>query len=143
MVGLALLALAPAAASAQAPARTAVPAKATTDAAKLTLIYEREVYTYGGIGRRDPFRPLTDDEESGPRFEELTLQGIIYSDAPGKSLALLNDVSDRVHRARVGDVLGDSRVLEITPDRVVFAVNNFGNVRQEMLELKKSGGNER
>nr|NIP81810.1 hypothetical protein [Gemmatimonadota bacterium]NIQ57354.1 hypothetical protein [Gemmatimonadota bacterium]NIU77517.1 hypothetical protein [Gammaproteobacteria bacterium]NIX46725.1 hypothetical protein [Gemmatimonadota bacterium]NIY11073.1 hypothetical protein [Gemmatimonadota bacterium] len=48
-------------------------------AARITLVYEREVYAYSGAGRRDPFRPLTGDAEMGPRFEELTLQGIIFS----------------------------------------------------------------
>lgn len=132
-------ALIPAGAAAQAGGAKQAP-PATTDASKLTLVYDREVYSYHGSGRRDPFHPLTDDDDAGPRFEELSLQGIIYSTGPGKSLALLSDIAGRVHRVRVGDVLGNTRVVEIGPLRVVFAVEDFGNVRQEMLELKRSGG---
>ncbi len=109
-------------------------------AARITLVYEREVYAYSGAGRRDPFRPLTGDAEMGPRFEELTLQGIIFSTGRGRSVALITDSDGRVHRARVGDLVGNARVIEIGPSRVVMAVDNFGNIRQEMLELPERGG---
>lgn len=109
-------------------------------ASQITLVYEREVYAYRGAGRRDPFRPLTADDDMGPLFEELTLQGIIYATGRGRSVALITDASGRVHRARVGDVVGNSRVIEIGPARVVMAVENFGNIRQEVLELPTRGG---
>lgn len=109
----------------------------------VTLVYEREVYSYGGANRRDPFMPLTGDNEMGPRFESLTLQGIVYSTGRGRSVALLADGSGRVHRVRVGDVVGNSTVVEIGPLRVVMAVENFGTIRQEMLELKKDQGADR
>lgn len=107
---------------------------------QITLVYEREVYLYRGAGRRDPFQPLTGDAEMGPRFEELTLQGIIYATGRGRSVALIRDSSGRIHRARVGDLIGNSRVIEIGPARVIMAVENFGNIRQEMLELPTRGG---
>lgn len=109
-------------------------------ASTITLVYEREVFTYQGMGRRDPFRPLTDADEMGPRFEQLTLQGIIYSTGTGRSVAMLADGDGRIFRVRVGDVVGNSRVVDIGPLRVVLAVENFGNVRQEMLELTRTGG---
>lgn len=140
---LALLLTSAAAGSAQAqqqgPAQE-VPQGAATG---VQLIYEREVFAYSDRGRRDPFHPLTDDDESGPRFEELALQGVIYSTGQGRSVALIGDASGRVYRVRVGDVLGNSRVVEIGPLRVVLAVENFGTIRQEMLELKKRGGADR
>lgn len=108
---------------------------------QITLVYEREIYSYRGGGRRDPFEPLTDDNEMGPRFEELSLQGIIYSRA-GRSVALLRGGEDRVFRVRVGDVIGNVRVLEISPTRVVMAVENFGTIRQEILEMPQRGGAE-
>ncbi|MDX1674560.1 MAG: hypothetical protein R3314_07200, partial [Longimicrobiales bacterium] len=43
---------------------------------QITLVYEREVFEYRGAERRDPFEPLTQDNQMGPRFQELTLQGI-------------------------------------------------------------------
>lgn len=110
--------------------------------AQITLVYEREVYVYNGGGRRDPFEPLTGENQMGPRFEELELQGIIYSSAPGQSVALLT-AQERVHRVRVGDVVGNSRVIEISPTRVVMAVENFGSIRQEILEMPQRGGAER
>ena len=111
--------------------------------AEVTLVYEREVFTYSGGERRDPFQALTGDNQMGPRFQELTLQGIVYSNVPGRSVAVLQAGGDRVLRARVGDVVGNSRVIEIGPTRVVMAVENFGTIRQEILELPQRGGAER
>lgn len=110
---------------------------------QITLVYEREVFTYRGGGRRDPFEPLTGENQMGPRFEELSIQGIIYSRVPGRSVALLTGAQDQVHRVRVGDVLGNTRVIEIGPTRVVMAVENFGAIRQEILEMPQRGGADR
>ena len=101
------------------------------------------MFTYTGENRRDPFRPLTAQDELGPSFEALSLQGIIYSTGRGRSVALLGDSDGRIHRVRVGDVVGNSRVIEIGPMRVVLAVENFGTVRQEILELPTRGGTDR
>jgi Tfp pilus assembly protein PilP len=117
--------------------------RALPSAAEVTLVYEREVYLYRPGGRRDPFRPLTDDDEMGPRFERLSLQGIIYSTGRGASVALMGDGTGRVHRVRQGDVLGNARVVEIGPARVVMAVEVFGTTRQEILELQRRGGDRR
>lgn len=106
---------------------------------EVTLVYEREVFTYQAGNRRDPFVPLTDDA-MGPRFEDLALQGIIYSTGQGRSLALLTGRDGRIYRVRVGDVIGNSRVVEIGPLRVVLAVETFGVIRNEMLELRKNQG---
>lgn len=110
---------------------------------QITLVYEREVFAYRGGDRRDPFVPLTQDNQMGPRFQELTLQGIIYSQVPGESVVLFQAGGDRVFRARVGDLIGNSRVIEIGPTRVVMAVENFGTIRQEIVELPERGGAER
>lgn len=112
-------------------------------ASEVTLVYEREVFTYRPAGRRDPFRPLTDDDEMGPRFERLALNGVIYSTGRGESIAVLGDGTGRVYRVREGDVLGNARVVEIGPTRVVMAVEVFGTIRQEMLELQRRGGDRR
>lgn len=109
-------------------------------AREVTLVYEREVFSYPGSARRDPFRPLTDENGMGPRFESLALRGIIYSTGRGRSVALLADGDGRVYRARVGDVVGNATVVEIGPLRVVMAVENFGVIRQEMLELQRNQG---
>lgn len=110
------------------------------------LVFGREVFSYPEIPRRDPFRPLVGGEGAGPRFEDLRLLGIIYSQDPGRSVALFAQVAaqgggaqarPRSYPARRGDVIGNMRVLEIHPDRVVVQVEEFGLFEQRVLELKK------
>lgn len=120
----------PAQRGAQAPPPEQVPAP------EIQLIYERETFQYPGDRRRDPFEPLLSSEEQGPRFEELSLLGVIYSNIAERSMAMLVDQGGKRYRVRRGDIVGNARVLDIGPLRVVFAVDNFGIVRQEMLELK-------
>lgn len=110
---------------------------------EITLVYEREVFTYRGESRRDPFRPLTGENEMGPRFEALSLRGIIYSTGQGRSVALIADADGRIYRVRVGDMVGNARVIEIGSARVVMAVDNFGTIRQEILELPTTRGTDR
>ena len=96
----------------------------------------REVFVYPATSRRDPFESLADRDDLGPRFEELTLTGIIYN-PDGGSVALLAASNGRRYRVRRGDVIGNARVLDISPDRVLFSVETFGAARQETLERKK------
>jgi len=99
------------------------------------LKFERESFVYPGASRRDPFTSLA-AKGMGPRFEDLTLQGVIYSPTGG-SVALLRDDGGRIYRVRRGETVGNARVLSIAPTRVLFAVENFGVVRQEQLEMKR------
>ena len=124
-----------------AAAQDAPPAGAPAAAAPIRprdiqLVFEREVFHYQGAGRRDPFRSLANDDGMGPLFDDLKLRMIIHSDRPGQSVALLVDGAKKVYRLRKGDVVGNATVLEITPSRVTFAVEDFGNRRQEVLDLK-------
>jgi hypothetical protein len=100
------------------------------------LMIDREVFVYPGGGRRDPFKPLEVADGLGPLFEDLVLRGIIHA-PPDQSIALLATAEGRIFRARRGDVVGNTRVLDITADRVIFAVDNFGVVRQQQLFLKR------
>ncbi|HEX7089565.1 MAG TPA: hypothetical protein VF192_05480 [Longimicrobiales bacterium] len=118
----------------QAARRDSAGARPPTNG-EIDLVFEREVFLYPATNRRDPFSPLSVTE--GPRFEELTLRGIIHSPVPGQSVALLTGPGDRSYRVRRGDTVGNARVLDVGPRRVLFAVNNFGVVRQEVLELKR------
>jgi hypothetical protein len=61
---------------------------------------------------------------------------IIHSDQPGQSVALVVDGSKKVYRLRKGDVVGNATVLDINAERVTFSVEDFGNRRQEVLDLK-------
>jgi hypothetical protein len=98
------------------------------------LIFEREIYSYPADGRRDPFKPL--GHEGGPLFEDLTLRMIIHSAIPSQSVAVLADGSKKVYRLRRGETLGNATVVDITQTRVVFVVEDYGNRRQEILDLR-------
>lgn len=121
----------PAAAGAAPPA--GVPKAAV---AEPKLVFDREVFSYPGNGRRDPFKPLIGKESLGPLFDDLKLKGIIYTGDPKRSIALIQDGAKRLYRLHPGDVVGNSRVVEIRPLAVRFAVENFGMIRNELLELR-------
>lgn len=133
---LLLLAALPLAGQTQPP----TPPPATRPAkppAEPKLVFEREVYTYPGGPRRDPFLPLIGQNAGGPLFQDLQLRMILYSaDAPARSVASLMDASKKVYRVRRGDVVGNATVLDVGPRRVLFSVVDFGIRRQEVLELK-------
>ena len=104
---------------------------------EVRLVYEREVYSYDGAGRRDPFAPLEGEGVNiGPMFADLQLRGIIYSTGRGQSIALLHDRSGNLYRARRGDIIGNATIREIRPLEVLFVVEDFGQTRQELLRLK-------
>jgi len=111
------------------PAASAAPVRPRD----IQLVFEREVYQYSAGSRRDPFAPL---KEIGPLFDDLTLRMIIHSSQPGQSVAMIVDGSMKVYRLRKGDIVGNATVLDITPNRVVFSVEDYGNRRQEVLDLK-------
>ena len=137
----ALLAQAPPAGGAPPPTGGAPPAGAhpTTPKAPFKepkLVFDREVFTYSENGRRDPFKPLLGKESSGPLFDDLKLKGVIYSSDPRLSIALIVDGSKHTYRVHRGEVVGNSRVVDIQPLVVKFAVESFGTVRNEILELR-------
>jgi hypothetical protein len=93
---------------------------------------------YVSDGRRDPFVPLTgtyaSDETGAPRLEQLKLTGVFLG-SPGNSLVVLEDPTRRGHFVRVGEALGNARLLEILPDGAVFEVDDYGLVRRDTLRL--------
>jgi type II secretory pathway component PulC len=99
------------------------------------LIFEREVFSYPAENRRDPFKPLGKDA-SGPLFEDLTLRMIIHSEVAQQSVVVLADGAKKTYRLRRGETVGNATVVQIAPTRVVFAVEDYGNRRQEVLELR-------
>jgi hypothetical protein len=119
---------------AQAPAPAGAPAGSQPEP---KLAFDREVFAYPAEGRRDPYKPLTGGPGShGPLFADITLRGIIYAPDARRSVALVQVGSKRTFRLRSGDVIGNARVLEIQPQRVRFAVENFGTIRTEVLDLR-------
>ncbi|MDF1506401.1 hypothetical protein, partial [Roseisolibacter sp. H3M3-2] len=119
-----------AAPSAPAPARRATPSTATI---------EREVFAYGGAGRRDPFRPLIATSEIRPLPNELRLVAVVFDPRGAGSVAILRDsVSKKQHRVRPGQLLGRMRVAQIRQKQVVFTIEELGYSRQEVLGLQDS-----
>jgi len=115
------------------------------------LVFSREVFSYPTYERRNPFTPLISGDIAGPRFEELSLLGIVYFANPEFSVALFGSANrgaadptgtaatSETHRAHVGDVLGNMRVIEILRTSVVVEVEDFGITEQRTMELPRLG----
>jgi hypothetical protein len=102
------------------------------------LVFEREVFSYPGRARRDPFMPLT-GENAGVLFSDVRLRMILYDDDPTRSIVAVSDAANRQYRLRRGDSVGNATVVDIGRTRVVFSVSDFGIRRQEVLEMKPTG----
>lgn len=98
-----------------------------------------EPASYHDHGRRDPFVPLTSgaDPGEGPRFETLRLTGIFLG-SPGNSLVVLEDPMRRGHFARVGEKIGNARLLAIHSESADFEVDDYASVRPESLRLERA-----
>jgi hypothetical protein len=101
------------------------------------LSFDREVFSYVGEGRKDPFAPLTGTDAIGPLFEDLRLHGILYSNDPKSSVVLIYDGAKRPYRLHVGDLIGNARVSAIEKTQVKFLVQSYGLVRQEVMNLER------
>ncbi len=106
-------------------------------------VYEREVFTYPGFDRRDPFRPLHLDTREGPRFGDLTLAGVVYNPQLGSVAVLTDRTTGRRYRARERDTIGTARVARIGMDAVDFVITSFGVSRRETLRVRREGGTDR
>lgn len=117
----------------------AVPDTMTVAVVPFTAL-EPAIYDAGG--RREPFDPLTvaGELDTGPRFETLRLTGVFLG-APGNSLVVLEDPTRRGHFLRVGERLGQARLIQIMPDGAVFEVEEYGIGRREVLRLERSEEN--
>lgn len=102
-------------------------------------IYEREVFTYPAIERRNPFQPLHLGTQTGPRFEDLTLSGVLYHQGLGSVATLTDRQTGRRYRVREHDMLGEVRVVRIRPEEVDFAITSFGVRREETLRVRREG----
>lgn len=159
--GLAI-ALVPAALTAQDPPPPTqdgqqVQATAPGDTAVVELVLRREAFTYPTFARRNPFLPLTAADESGPRFDQMQLTGILYdpSDA-SRSMAVISvgggvasgDPSvvsvgemqrGQVERLRVGERWGNVRIISISSDVVIVDVAEFGIQERREMRLQSRG----
>lgn len=125
-------------------------------AAETELVFEREVFQYPSFQRMNPFVPL-DAGAGGPRFEQLSLIGVVYAGPGGRSVAVLSTggvtvnqdgtISPRAGEAfylRAGERLGNVTVVEVRPDMVVVDVEEFGLTDRRTIELvsRREGGTE-
>ena len=152
--GLAALAsvAVPTAARAQAPAPEG--AQPPPPAEETELVFEREVFQYPSFTRPNPFLAL-DGESSGPRFEQLSVIGIMHSQTPSASVAVLSTggvsvaedgtvspVDGDAYYLRVGQRIGNVTIVEIHPERVVVDVEEFGLMDRRTLVFnsRREGG---
>lgn len=121
------------------------------------LVFERELFQYPSFQRRNPFRPLVSSDEGGPRFEQLRLIGVLYSEDPGESVAVVGTsriaISDDGTQVtvqdqgdswylKVGQSIGNTRIVEIRRDEVAVEIEEFGLTEQRtmQLETRRLGG---
>lgn len=123
--------------------------------AQTELVFEREVFEYPGFTRRNPFQPLLGPGGGGPRFEQLSLIGIMYSPDPTSSVAVLSTggvqlnedgtmspIDGDAYYLKVGDRLGNATIVEIRRDAVVVDVEVFDTVEREIMNFvsRRQGG---
>lgn len=119
-------------------ANPGTPADAKPIGRPSSVTIEREVFAYGGVGRRDPFKSLLTSTELRPAIVDLRLVAVAF-DPTGASVAILRNVNTKEqHRVRVGTSLGRMRVAAIRPKAVVFTIEELGYSRQETLGLNDS-----
>ncbi|MEX2467721.1 MAG: hypothetical protein WD995_12495 [Gemmatimonadota bacterium] len=118
------------------------------------LVFEREVFQYPSFTRSNPFSPL-DAGNTGPRFEQLSLIGVMYADDPTASVAVISTggvsvapdgtispVAGDAYYLKVGQRVGNVTVVEIHPERVVVDVEEFGLMDRRTLvfQSRREGG---
>ena len=98
------------------------------------ITMEREVFSYRGAGRRDPYQSLMNSSAIRPLLSDLRLMTVAYDPAGANSVAILRDVNTRQqYRVRVGQQLGRMRVSAIRQKAVQFTIQEYGFNRQETL----------
>jgi len=94
----------------------------------------REVYSYTGIGRRDPFYSLILTDDLRPLLADLRLVGILYESSGRRTVAVMRDLQTNAqYRVTNGQSLGRMRVTQIRPRAVLFTIEEFGLSRQDSL----------
>lgn len=111
-----------------------------TDAVKRdssgNVIFQREVFTYPGAQRRDPFASLLASGDIRPLLQDLLVVAITVGQSDRQSVATLKDGSTNdVYRVRVGSVFGRMRVTAIRQREIAVEIDEFGYKRQETLSI--------
>jgi hypothetical protein len=116
------------------PAVKTAPVPAVDSGPKVLI--NREVFSYEGNGRRDPFVSLMNTSDLKPLLADLKLVGVAYDPRGQNSVAVLRDITSRdQYKVRVGQTIGRMRVAAIQPKAVIFTIEEFGYSRQELLPI--------
>jgi hypothetical protein len=100
------------------------------------VLINREVFSYEGDGRRDPFVSLLSTSDLKPMLADLKLVGVAYDPRGQNSVAVLRDMTSKdQYKVRVGQTIGRMRVAAIQPKAVIFTIEEFGYSRQELLPI--------
>jgi hypothetical protein len=100
------------------------------------VLINREVFSYEGDGRRDPFVSLLNTADLKPLLADLKLVGVAYDPRGQNSVAVLRDITSKdQYKVRVGQTIGRMRVAAIQPKAVIFTIEEFGYSRQELLPI--------
>jgi hypothetical protein len=111
----------------------ALPAARSLEAPSANSV-TREVYSYGGVGRRDPFYSLILTDDLRPLLSDLRLVGILYEPSGSRTVAVMRDLQTNAqYRVQNGQSLGRMRVTQIRPRAVLFTIEEFGLSRQDSL----------
>lgn len=107
------------------------------------VAFDREVFTYSGSSRRDPFASPIETGEIRPLIQDLSVVSIIYDARGSRSVAVMRDQSTlQQYSVKVGQVLGLAKVSQIRPQEVVLTVDEYGISHQEILKLNVPGMNQ-
>jgi hypothetical protein len=116
------------------PAVAAAPVPVVDSGPKVLI--NREVFSYDGDGRRDPFVSLLTTSDLKPMLADLKLVGVAYDPRGQNSVAVLRDITSKdQYKVRVGQTIGRMRVAAIQPKAVIFTIEEFGYSRQELLPI--------
>jgi len=116
------------------PPVAAAPAPVVDSGPKVLI--NREVFSYEGDGRRDPFVSLLTTTDLKPMLADLKLVGVAYDPRGQNSVAVLRDMTSKdQYKVRVGQTIGRMRVAAIQPKAVIFTIEEFGYSRQELLPI--------
>jgi hypothetical protein len=116
------------------PTVAAAPAPVIDSGPKVLI--NREVFSYEGDGRRDPFVSLLTTSDLKPMLADLKLVGVAYDPRGQNSVAVLRDITSKdQYKVRVGQTIGRMRVAAIQPKAVIFTIEEFGYSRQELLPI--------
>ena len=114
------------------------------------LVAEREVFQYPTFQRRNPFKSLGAGSEGAPRFDQLRLMGIIFSEDRSSSVAVVGTSEVSVSEdgsqvtvdeglawyLKVGQRIGNIRIVDIREEQVIVEVEEFGLTERRTMQLQ-------